>query len=140
MKIIEKKKVEIVVERPSGNVETIIHPQIDWFNDKIFREFNTAMKKAGRGVGLSYRNIDAVVEMEDSDYQGKCERCGSSLDTRKAYYQKEWSRFGGKKVQVVAHYCDKCSRVLQQVGIGEKSAIEERAASITSYEPANKQD
>jgi hypothetical protein len=138
MKTIEPRKVEIKVERPNGELETIIHPKIDWMNDKIFAQMNKAMKNAGRGVCLNYRNIDAVVEMEESDYQGRCERCTEKLDTRKAYGQMEWTRFGGKKVRVMAHYCDSCRRVLAAVGQGEITELQQRAAEVPSIERAYK--
>ncbi len=138
MKIIEKRKVEITVKRPNGEIETMIHPKIEYMTDGIFRQMNKAMEKAGRGIVVSYKNIDSVIEMEDSDYQGQCERCSEKIDTRKAYGQKEWTRFGGKKVQVMTHYCDSCRRVLMAVGQGEYTAMEERASEVPSYEQAYK--
>ncbi|BDD88712.1 hypothetical protein [Desulfofustis limnaeus] len=140
MRVITPRKVEIKVRRPNGETETVIHPKIDYMTDGLFRQINQAMEKAGRGQMTSYRNIEAVVEMEDSDYQGRCERCGDSLDTRTAYNQKEWSRFGGKKVQVIAHYCDRCHKVLANVGLGEATELEQRASRVQSYEPTTKQD
>ena len=134
MKTISPRKVEVKIERPNGEVETITHPKIDYMTGGIFSQMNKAMKDAGRGVCLSYRNIEAVVEMEESDYQGRCERCSASLDTRKAYSQKEWSYFGGKRVQVTACYCNSCEQVLTTVGAGEVTPMEERATEKPSYE------
>lgn len=138
MKTISPRKCEVTIKRPDGKIEIVIHPKIDYMTDGILKKANKAMAAAGKGQFVSYRNIDAVVEMEESDYQGRCERCGDKLDTRKAYSQLEWTRFGGKKVQVKSCYCDGCRRVLQQVGIGEQTAMEERAADVPSYEPTNK--
>lgn len=134
MKVISPRKVEIKIKRPSGEVESLIHPKVDFMNDQLFAKFNDAMKSAGRGVGISYRNIDEVVEMEESDYQGDCERCGENLDTRKAYEQTEWTRFGGSKVRVKAHYCDSCKKVLSAMG-----ELRNRASDVPSIEPTNKE-
>ena len=140
MKTISPRKCEITVKRPDGTIETMIHPKVDYMNDAMLKAANKAMTAAGRGQIVSYRNIDAVFEMEESDYQGRCERCGERIDTRKAYKQLEWSRFGGKKVRVEACYCEGCRRTLSAVGMGEKSAMEERAANAEGYEPETKQD
>ena len=138
MKTIAPRKCEVTIERPDGTVETMIHPKVDYMNDKMFAAANKAMAAAGRGKFVIYRNIEAVVELEEADYQGHCERCGTKVDSRTAYSQLEWSRFGGKKVQVKAHYCESCRKVLQSVGMGEVSAMKERAAEVPSYEPTHK--
>jgi len=140
MKTISPRKCEVTIERPDGTVEIVIHGKIDYMTDGMLKAANKAMEAAGRGRFVSYRNIEAVVEMEESDYQGRCERCDDKLDTRTAYSQKEWTRFGGKKVQVTACYCNGCRRTLQAVGMGEMSAMEAQAANIPSYEPVTKQD
>lgn len=41
-----------------------------------------------------------VVEMEESDYQGRCERCGRAVDIRNAYKR------------MVAYYCNQCRLTL----------------------------
>ncbi len=138
MKTIAPRKCEVTIKRPDGTVEICIHPKIDYMTDGIFKAANKAMATAGKGQFVSYRNIDAVIELEEADYQGPCERCGTKVDSRTAYSQLEWSRFGGKKVQVQAHYCESCRKVLQQVGIGEVTAMEDRAAEAPSYEPTHK--
>lgn len=140
MKTISPRRVEVEVKRPNGEVEKIVHPNIVVMTKELFAQMNKAMKDAGRGVCLSYKNIEAVVEMEESDYQGRCERCGEKLDTRSAYSQKEWSRFGGKKIQVTTHYCTGCHKTLEAVGQGEVTDLEHRAAEVPSCEPTTKQD
>ena len=135
MKTISPRKCEVTIKRPDGTVETLIHPKVDCMTDGMLKAANKAMAAAGKGQFVSYRNIDAVVEMEDSDYMGPCERCGDTVDSRTAYSQLEWSRFGGKKVRVKAHYCEGCRRTLQAVGMGEVSAMEERETTVPSYEP-----
>ena len=140
MKTITPRKCEVTIKRPDGTIETMIHPKVDHMNDKMFVAANKAMAAAGRGQFVSYRNIDAVVEMEESDYIGRCERCGEKVDTRTAHKQLEWAKFNGKKVQVEACYCDGCLRTLNAVGMGEKSAMEERAANIQGCEHGTKQD
>jgi hypothetical protein len=99
-----------------------------------------AMRQAGRGEVLSYQNVEAVVEMEESDYQARCARCGVKIDTRTAKHQREWTRFGGSKVQVDAHYCDGCFSLLRGIGAGERTELEERAGYVPSYEPTHKED
>ena len=138
MKTISPRKVEIKIERPDGTVETMIHSKIDYMTDGLLRQMNKAMADAGRGRVIEYKNIEAVVEMEESDYQGRCERCNDSLDSRKAYKQKEWAYFGGKLVQVTACYCDSCRKLLTTIGAGEVTPMEERASEKPSYEPAYK--
>lgn len=140
MKIIETRKAEVTIKRPTGIIETVTHPKIDWFNNQIFSQMKKAMADAGRGEVLSYRNIEAVVEMEESDYQKKCERCNAKIDTRKVYSQKEWTRFGGQKVQVTAYYCDSCHNILTSVGAGEITDMEHRSGYVPSYEPHTKED
>lgn len=140
MKTIESRKCEVTIKRPDGTIETIIHPKVDYMTDGMLKQANKAMAAAGKGQFINYRNIDAVVEMEDVDYQGPCERCGTKVDSRTAYSQLEWSRFGGKKVRVKAHYCESCRKVLQAVGMGEVSEMEDCAANVPSYEPTTKQD
>ena len=140
MKTIAPRKCEVTVKRPDGTIEIMVHPKVDYMNDTMLKAANKAMEAAGKGQFVSYRNIDAVVEMEEVDYMGQCNRCGEKIDSRTAYSQLEWSRFGGKKVQVKTHYCDGCRLTLQAVGMGEKSAMEERAAAVQSYEPETKKD
>jgi len=140
MKIIEAQKSEITVQRPDGSIETMIHPKIDYFTDGLLRQANEAMAKAGRGEILSYRNIDAVVEMEDSDYQGRCDRCGATIDTRTAYMQQERGHYAGKTVTVAAYYCDSCHTLLTAIGKGEHTALEDRAADNPDNTPYTKQD
>jgi len=140
MKIVSQRKAEVTIRRPDGTVETVVHPKIDWFNDLIFSQMKKAMNIAGRGEVLSYRNIEAVIKMEEGDYQKKCERCGTKIDTRKSYSQKEWTRFGGSKVQVTVHYCDLCHNLLSSIGAGEITDMEHRAGYVPSYEPTTKED
>ena len=140
MKIIESRKAEITIKRPDGRTETMVHPKIDYFTDGILSQMRKAMKDAGRGEVISYRNIDAVVEMEESDYQTKCTRCKTPLDMRASKHQKEWHRFGGSKMRVDVHYCDSCWFFLGSIGAGEISDLEHRAANVPSYEPAHKED
>lgn len=135
MKTIAPRKAEVTIRRPDGTVETIVHPKIDFFTDGIFSQMRKAMKDAGRGEVLSYRNIDAVVEMEEADYKTGCTRCGTKIDTRTTYGQKEWTRFGHNKVQVIAHYCESCRTLLTAM-----EELQERAAHIPSYEPTHKED
>jgi len=139
MKIIEPAKVEIQIRRPDGSIETV-YPKFVTINDQLFNQIRKANSDAGRGECLSYRNIDAVVEMEESDYFTRCNRCGQKVDTRKAYRQKEWERFGGSKIRVDAFYCDGCHRLLSGIGAGEVTDMEHRAGAVPSAEPYTKSD
>jgi len=140
MKIIEKQKAEVTIRRPDGTVETVVHPKIDYFTPKLFEQMKKAMADAGRGEVLSYRNIDAVVEMEDSDYQVRCERCGRQIDSRTAYKQEETDYIGASKVKVIAYYCDHCRQLLNNIGAGEYTALEERASADQDNTPYYKED
>jgi hypothetical protein len=140
MKTIEKRKAEVTIRRPDGKIETLIHSKIDYFNDQILAQMRKAMNAAGRGEVLSYRNIEAIFEMEESDYQTNCERCRTGLDSRTAKSQKEWARFGGQKVRVTARYCDACWSLLSTIGAGEVTDLEHRAGHTPSYEPTTKED
>jgi len=134
-----EQKVEITVRRPDGSVE-IVNPKQDYLTDGLFAAMRDATRKAGRGELISYRNVAAVVEMEESDYVGRCERCGAKIDTRKAYRQREHGRLGGSVVPVIAYYCDDCRNVLHAVGAGEYTAMQERAAEMPDMTPATKED
>lgn len=140
MRTIAPQKSEITVQRPDGSIETMIHPKVDYFTDGLLKQANKAMAAAGRGKILSYRNIDAVVEMEDADYAGRCDRCGAKIDTRTAYMQQERASFGGKTVPVAAYYCTACHTVLDAVGKGEHTALQDRAADRPDNTPHTKQD
>jgi Zn finger protein HypA/HybF involved in hydrogenase expression len=136
MEIIENRKVEVTVQRPDGKIETLIHPHINYMTDGIKDQMNQAMKAANRGQVVSYRNIEAVIEMEESDYQSKCTRCGKAIDTRNTYSQIE--NWQGKKV--ISHYCDGCKTLLTTIGQGEYTAMQDRAQVNPGYEQGNKED
>jgi hypothetical protein len=136
MKIIENRKCEVTIQRPDGSVETIIHPKIDYMTDNILAQMRAAMSNAGRGQILSYRNIDAIVDMEERDYHVSCERCGRMIDTRTAYSQIE--RYNGARV--IAHYCDDCRQILTTVGDGEYTAMQDRAVSDDDNTLYHKED
>ena len=140
MKILQKAKAEITVRRPNGQIETAAHPKFETLNDVLFAKIVKATREAGRGECIGYRNIDAVVEMEESDYMSRCERCGKKVDTRKAYRQKEWARFGGSKIRVDSFYCEGCHRLLSSIGAGETTDLEHRAGHVPSVEPYTKSD
>lgn len=126
MKIISAKRCEVTVKRPDGKIETVVHPKITHLNDALLVQVNKAMAAAGRGEILSYRNIAAVFELEDGDYQTKCGRCGTIVDCRTSYSQQELSMFCGHRSNVKTHYCECCHKFLAAVGVGEKTALEER--------------
>jgi hypothetical protein len=65
----------------------------------------------------------------------KCERCMEIVDTRTAYHRIE--RYGNG--QVNAYYCDHCRALLGQVGIGEHTAMDERATEIKDNAPEIKE-
>ena len=49
--------LEIDIRRPDGSVETVTHPKLKQWLPKDFAAFNAAMKKAGKGEGIAYRNV-----------------------------------------------------------------------------------
>jgi hypothetical protein len=140
MKTIAPRKTEITVKRPDGKIETLIHPKVDYMTPAIWSQITKAMRDANRGECVSYRNIDAVVEMEESDYQGHCERCGTAIDTRKTYHQQERMSFGGGTVKVAAYYCNHCRQLLTEIGKGEYTPMQERATDIPDNTPTYKED
>lgn len=140
MKTIEARKVEVTVKRPDGKIETIIHPKVDYMTPALWSQMTKAMRDANRGECVSYRNIDAVVEMEESDYQGRCERCGTAIDTRKAYHQQERMAWGGNTIKVAAYYCDHCRQLLTMIGKGERTPMQERATERPDNTPTYKED
>lgn len=132
MKIIENEKCEMKIRRPDGRIETIIHPKISRCNDALLRTVNRAMADAGRGQVISYRNIEAVVEMKEQDYIGRCERCGAPVDSRNDYHQMERGMH--------AYYCAHCAQVLNAIGQGEITAMDERRCERHDNSPAYKAD
>ncbi len=82
--------------------------------------------------------MEAEIEAEvarDLEHNTRCHRCGCHVDGQTAYSQKEWMRIGAAKVQVATYYCDGCKSLLCGIGAGEHTAMEERAATVPSYEP-----
>lgn len=73
-------------------------------------------------------------------HECRCERCRMHVDGRTAYSQQEWTRFGGQRVKVAAYYCDACKALLQAIGAGEYTAMQERAGEVEPHEHAHKQD
>ncbi|MFH1526561.1 MAG: hypothetical protein ABIG69_07910 [Bacteroidota bacterium] len=141
MKTITETRVEIDVLRPNGMTETKdLYPRFIRLNDHLFSQIQKATRDAGRGKVLQYRNIESVVEIEESDYHEGCSRCKKDVDTRTAYTQMEWRRFGGTKVQVKIPYCDNCQSLLSNIGAGEITDLEHRAGNVPSYEPDGKED
>lgn len=53
----------ITVRRQDGTVEVVRHPKITYMTQKLWSEFNAAMRKAGRGEGVSYENIEEEVPL-----------------------------------------------------------------------------
>lgn len=93
-------------------------------------------------------DIDGYVEHEaayqaklqaQADAERKCNRCGKHV-TKDAYHQMEWYRAGGLKAKVPTYYCDGCTRLLQSIGAGEHTDMEDRAAHVPSSEPQYKGD
>lgn len=54
--------LEITIRRPNGTVETVTHPKFKTITDKDFDAMKAAMKAAGRGECVSYRNVTKQVE------------------------------------------------------------------------------
>lgn len=82
----------------------------------------------------SYHAAQAVAY--DAAHPVRCERCGQVVDTTTAYHQTERSPWG----KVIAYYCDSCRSLLQTIGMGELSAMEERAIERPDLTPETKED
>lgn len=70
----------------------------------------------------------------------RCDRCGSHVDGRTCYRQQEWTSLGGSRVKATAYYCAACSSLLQTIGRGERSAMQERSAERSDLTPETKED
>jgi len=134
MRTLAKRKVEVTIRRPSGEIETIIHPRVTYMTDSLLAQMRQAMAVAGKGEVISYRNIDAIVEMEESDYQTRCTRCGERIDSRRSAHRPGYEG----RVRVVDYYCDACSHLLRDIGLGDQSAWDE--PKLASIEPEGKAD
>lgn len=69
-----------------------------------------------------------------------CDRCGTEVDERTCYSQTESARLGGRRVRVVARYCAACTTLLRTAGAGERTDMEERAATVAVSAPHSKPD
>ena len=66
--------LEIDIRRPSGVVETIVHPTLQVINARNFSEIKAATAKAGRGECLAYRCITKdVADTVESDLSRQAE-------------------------------------------------------------------
>lgn len=141
MKKISDGRRELDIRRPDGTTETVdVSERFMHLNDILIDKIRTATRNAGRGEVISYRNIEAVFETEESDYWQPCGRCTTKVDTRKSYSQMEWRRFGGMKAKVSIPYCPSCYSLLSSIGMGEITDLEHRASEIPSREPINKEE
>jgi hypothetical protein len=70
----------------------------------------------------------------------RCDRCDAVVDPATAYSQQQTTRCGSSKVKYTAHYCDDCARLLQAVGMGEHTAMQERASAQPDMTPETKAD
>lgn len=141
MKKISDGRRELEIRRPDGNIETVdVSERFMHLTDILVDKIRTATRDAGRGELIAYRNIEPVFEPEESDYWQPCGRCTTKVDTRKAYSQMEWHRFGGMKAKVSIPYCAACRSLLSSIGAGEITDLEHRAAEIPSREPINKEE
>ena len=94
------EKIMKTIRRTDGTVETMIHQKVTEFTPSLLAQANIAMKTAGRGEIISYRNIPAEYEMEESDHYTRCTHCGQTVDMRTSYHQAEKMRCGGSLVTV----------------------------------------
>lgn len=146
MKKIKDQQITITIERPEGHIETVdVSEKIKVGNEEVFKtvyypRIQKDTKAAGRGNVISYTFSAAEYEKEERDYVCGCERCRTKIDTRTAYSQLEWARFGGEKKQVIAYYCNDCKTLLSTIGMGEKTELEHKAAHVPSQEMINKEE
>lgn len=76
----------------------------------------------------SVRTDQEITELEQEIADYHCRRCGEKVDKSTAYCQREWGMLGDSKVQVNAYYCDRCRDLLQAIGAGESSEMNQRKA------------
>ena len=142
MKETQKRKLELIINRPNGETETVDITEKCQESEEAFKKFSfprfvKATKDAGRGEVVGYIYQEEIFEKEESDNFCKCEKCHSAVvDMRTAYGQVENYR-GGK---VKAYYCDGCRQLLMTIGAGEFTAMEERAAQKDGTEEYTKSD
>lgn len=87
--------------------------------------------------------IKATLAAERDAYlatETRCDRCGCHVDGRSCYRQAQWTRLGGSRIKATAYYCSSCAGLLQTIGRGELSAMDERAADRPDMTPDSKQD
>lgn len=144
MKRISPDKLTLTIVRPDGNTDIVdvsdryFVIDEDTWRRGLYQQIIEETAKAGRGQVVGYHYTPAVWE---DDYIGKCDRCGCTVDTRQAYSQQQWTWWGGRKVQVIAYYCDDCRQLLSSIGAGEITDLEHRAGmDIDSPEPTGKPD
>lgn len=145
METIRDKKITLTITRPNGETEIVdvtekFKVPYAYFANTLFSQIKKATKDAGRGDVISFDFVEEEYAPEEKDYQGNCERCGKRIDTRKAYKQQEWIRFAGKATKVAAYYCDDCHKLLANIGLGEKTALEERGTEVPAKEMINKEE
>jgi len=128
---------ELDIERPDGTVETVdVSAKWSHLNDVLVAAIAKATAEGGRGQVLRYRNV-----VEDRpEPAATCDRCGVEVDRTTAYHQQERMRVGSASVKITAYYCAACSGVLHAVGMGESSAMAQRADNVVSTEPVTKED
>lgn len=61
MKTSKKIYCEVTVRRPNGEIETIVHPRVDFMTPAIWSQMQAAMTAGRRGECLSYRNVTVVI-------------------------------------------------------------------------------
>lgn len=52
---------EVTIRRPNGEISTIRHPKITTMIPKLWEQMKEAMKMAGRGECISYKNVTKQV-------------------------------------------------------------------------------
>lgn len=111
-------------------------------NGRCFAGCKVNAEALRAAIAKGHAEIKAVYAghlVHEIKIEHRCERCGTKV-TDAAYNQMEKMNFGGKKVAVKAYYCDKCAELLNAIGKGEYTAMQERAATVAGYEPTTKID
>lgn len=129
---------DVTVRRPDGLVETVRHPHIRHMTEPVWRQVVVDTEAAGRGTPLSYRNV--TLPPREPDPQVQCDRCHATIARATAYHQQEWAAWGAGQVRVTAYYCAACHSLLTQIGAGDVTAMDDRAAGRPDNTPYTKQD
>lgn len=127
---------ELDMLRPNGAIETVdVTARFFFLTPALLAKIADECAKAGHGTLIAAREYVPALPTHT-----RCARCNASVETATAYNQQEWARLGAGRVKMTSYYCSSCASMLQAIGMGETSAMDERATAVPVLEPATKED